>query len=479
MGIPIKKATEIPTDDHLVLLVHKGKHYPDGILSEEALQFLSETDKREQGNPVHLNLYHRQVLVVRYEAGENAAINYENLRKEGHTAFQQIKAQKWESLTIVNHTGDARAGLAFLEGLALTTYQFLKYFTDADQRIYKLTGIAISDQSVTTQQIRELQNVLDATMKARSLVNEPASFLTATQLSKEIQKLGQEAGFKVEVFNKKKIETLKMGGLLAVNQGSTEPPTFTILEWKPDHPKNNKPIILVGKGIVYDTGGLSLKPTKGSMDIMKCDMGGAAAVIGTMYAVAKNKLPLHVIALVPSTDNRPGLKAYAPGDVVKMHSGKTVEVLNTDAEGRMILADALSYAGKYKPELVFDAATLTGSAALAVGRYAMVCMGTAQREIFEDVAKTGHEVGERVVKFPLWNDFEEEIKSTVADIKNLGRPEAGAITAGKFLEHFTSYPWIHFDIAGPAWLDEEDSYRGQGGSGVGVRLFYHYLQNRI
>ena len=160
-----------------------------------------------------------------------------------------------------------------------------------------------------------------------------------------------------------------MGGLLAVNKGSVDPATFTIMEWKPENARNSKPIVLVGKGIVYDTGGLSLKPTANSMDLMKCDMGGAAAVSGAIYAIAKNNLPIHVIALVPATDNRPGGDAYAPGDVITMYSGKTVEVLNTDAEGRMILADALAYAKKFKPEVVIDLATLTGAAAVAVGKF--------------------------------------------------------------------------------------------------------------
>src|SRR5690606_37581030 len=187
------------------------------------------------------------------------------------------------------------------------------------------------------------------------------------QLAKEIARLGKEAGFKVTTLNKARIEKEKMGGILAVNQGSILPPTFTIMEHKPNKPVNKKPIVLVGKGVVYDTGGLSLKPTPASMDRMKSDMSGAAVVTGAMYAAAMLQLPLHIIALVPATDNRPGENAYVPGDVITMYSGTTVEVLNTDAEGRLLLADALHYAKRYNPELVVDFATLTGSAAMAVG----------------------------------------------------------------------------------------------------------------
>ena len=211
-----------------------------------------------------------------------------------------------------------------------------------------------------------------------------------------------------------------MGGLLAVNLGSKHPPTFSILEWKPAKAKNKKPIVLVGKGVVYDTGGLSLKPTANSMDMMKSDMAGAATVIGTMMAVAQAKLPIHVIALVPSTDNRPGHDAYVPGDVIRMYSGSTVEILNTDAEGRLILADALHYAKKYDPELVLDFATLTGSAARAVGPEAICYMGNTDRSVKEQVESSGHAVHERLIEFPLWKEYGEYLKSNVADLKNLG-----------------------------------------------------------
>jgi leucyl aminopeptidase len=288
-----------------------------------------------------------------------------------------------------------------------------------------------------------------------------------------MRKMGKNAGFKVEVLNKSQIEALKMGGLLAVNMGSQIPPTFTIMEYKPAKARNKKPVVLVGKGVVYDTGGLSLKPTPNSMDTMKCDMAGAAAVSCAMYAIAKAELNVHIIALVPATDNRPGENAYTPGDVIKMYDGQTVEVLNTDAEGRMILGDALAYAKKYKPELVMDFATLTGAAAAAIGSYGIVCMGTASAKL----KNAGNNVHERLVEFPFWEDYAKLIKSDIADMKNIGGPVGGAITAGKFLEKFTDYPWMHFDIAGPAFLGSNDSYRGKNGTGVGVRLIFDFIKN--
>jgi leucyl aminopeptidase len=308
-------------------------------------------------------------------------------------------------------------------------------------------------------------------------VNEPVNFLTATQLSKEFQKMGKAAGFNVEVFNKEKIKALKMGGLLAVNLGSIEPPTFSIMEYKPKNAKNKQPVILVGKGVVYDTGGVSLKPTANSMDMMKCDMAGSAAVGCTMYAIAKAKLPVYVIGLVPATDNRPGENAYVPGDVITMYNGMTVEMLNADAEGRMILADALAYAQKYNPKLVIDLATLTGAAVAAIGTSGIVAMGTADEKTKNKLKQSGNNVFERLAEMPFWDDYDELIKSDIADMKNLGGPYAGSITAGKFLARYISYPWMHFDIAGPAFLTAKDGYRIKGGTGVGVRLLFDYLKN--
>jgi len=325
-------------------------------------------------------------------------------------------------------------------------------------------------------ELSELQILIEAVYGTRDLVNQPLSYLNAVRLADEIKLLGKEAGFSVEVFGKEKIEELKMGGLLAVNKGSIDPPTFSILEWKPEKQQNKKPVILVGKGIVYDTGGLSLKPTPNSMDLMKSDMAGAAAVIGTIYAAAKSKLPVHIIGLIPATDNRPDGNAYVPGDVITMFNGLNVEVLNTDAEGRMILADALGYAKKYDPEIVIDIATLTGSAEAAVGHIGIVAMGTAKQEIIDNLAESGLNVYERIVQLPLWNEYAEMLKSDIADLKNIGGKYAGAITAGKFLERFTDYPWIHLDIAGTAFLTAKDSYRGKGGTGSPVRLLFDYLK---
>jgi leucyl aminopeptidase len=265
-----------------------------------------------------------------------------------------------------------------------------------------------------------------------------------------------------------------MGGLLAVNKGSIDPPTFSILEWKPTTPVNQKPIILVGKGVVFDTGGMNLKPGQ-FMNNMKMDMAGAATMVNALAAVAEAKLPVHLMALIPATDNRVNGNAYVTGDIVTMFDGTTVEVINTDAEGRMILADALSYAKKYNPELVIDAATLTGAAARAIGFHGIVAMGN-DNDTLASLEKSGERTYERIAKLPFWEEYAEELKSDVADLKHLGGAEGGAIHAGKFLEHFTDYPYVHLDIAGVAFTETEKSYHGKGGTGLGVRMLFDFLK---
>ena len=399
----------------------------------------------------------------------------EDSRRSGADIYKLLKENKVHEINVKTYFNDSdfteSVIVSYIEGLFLKNYYFDKYKSQKKRYTLKKVNVNLSKNKTL-----ELQNILDGVNFTKNLINEPLSFLTANQLSKEIKKINSSLNTKIKIFNKKKIEEMKMGGLLAVNKGSFDPPSFNIIEWKPQKHKNKKPVILVGKGVVYDTGGLSLKPTANSMDKMKSDMSGAGVVIGALYSVAKNNLPLHVIGLVPATDNRPGSKAYVPGDIVKMHNGSTVEVLNTDAEGRMLLADALSYAKKYKPELVIDLATLTGSAARAIGIYGAVIMGNTNTNI-KKIQKVGYKLNEKTVEFPLWEDYEKEIYSEIADIKNIGGANAGAITAGKFLEHFTDYDWIHIDIAGVSHTTRSHYYYNPGATGFGVRLLYYFLKN--
>ncbi|MCB0769180.1 MAG: leucyl aminopeptidase [Flavobacteriales bacterium] len=401
----------------------------------------------------------------------------EKARVAGDSMAGRLNAAKRTEAQIISLQDNSALTLALAEGVTLGSYGFRKYKSDT-KGSPTLKKVGIISKEVSAAEVDELADIMEATCTARDLVNEPVSFLNAVQLGAEIRTLAKSAGFKVEVMERSRIEALGLWGLLAVNKGSVDPPTFSVMEWKPKNAVNKKPIVLVGKGVVYDTGGLSLKPTPNSMDQMKCDMAGAAAVACTMALITKRELPVHVVGLVPATDNRPGGNAYAPGDVVRMHSGLTVEVLNTDAEGRMILADALSFGERYKPELIMTIATLTGSAARAIGTYGTVTMGTAKDETFAHLEAAGNTVFERVVRLPFWDEYDEEIKSDVADIKNIGSDMAGAQTAGKFLAHFTTHPFIHLDIAGPAFLSKKSAYRTKGGTGVGVRLFYEFIKRR-
>lgn len=405
------------------------------------------------------------VLIVANKTAEDS-------RKLGNQFFKLTKSEKLVAWNLfLNSTKENN--FAFLEGFLLSSYSFDKYQTKKDDFTLNLNLV----EGINKTDLKELLIIVESTFTAKTLINEPQSYLNATQYSKEIKELSKKHGFKLTVWDKEKIVKEKMGGILAVNKGSIQEPTFNILEYKGNTNSENW-IVLVGKGITYDTGGLSLKPTANSMDFMKSDMGGSAAVVGAISAIAANKLNINVVGLIPATDNRPGLDAVAPGDVITMYSGKTVEVLNTDAEGRLVLADALHYAKKYNPELVIDLATLTGAAARAIGKEGIVCMGNANENIKNELKNSGNNVYERLVEFPLWEEYESQIKSDIADIKNLGGALAGATTAGMFLQHFVDYPWMHFDIAGPAFLHAEDSYRGKNGTGVGVRLLYNFIKNR-
>jgi len=402
--------------------------------------------------------------------------NLEEFRIEGNVLNKSCKKYNFKDMFIESDSEKSFL-LAYTEGFLLTDYQFDKYLSKKEKN--HLKNIFILNKELHQKDVDFLTAVIDAVYIARNLVNEPASVLTSIELSKKIEDYGKKKSFFTEVLSKSKIESLKMGGLLAVNQGSSHPPTFNILEWNPAKKKNTKPIILIGKGIVYDTGGLSLKPTTNSMDYMKSDMAGAAAVIGIFCAAAAMKLNLHLIGLIPATDNRPGQNAYAPGDIIRMYDGSTVEVLNTDAEGRLILADALEYAKKYKPQLVIDIATLTGAAAVAIGKYGIAAFTNVDKKLDNNLIEAGNYVNERLVSFPMWDDYSELIKSDIADLKNVGGKDAGAITAAKFLEKFTDYPWVHLDIAGCAFNSADYKYFTKGGSGIGVRLIIKYLQTLL
>lgn len=477
MNIKISKTKDIQVDFPVIYLANNENDLKDFSFSPSEFEYIKKqaSDKKKT---VKINSYFKWSYIQWIDTEKEENKIKEKLRRAAGNIYNTLKENKHEEIVIVDLSKNSEYAIAYIEGIALSHYQFLKYFSKDDEKKNHLKEIFIHSPNVKNDQIEELLLLNESITYTKNLVNEPVSFLNTEQFSQEIIKLGTKAGFEVEVFNKKKIESLKLNGLLTVNKGSIDPPAFSVLTWKPENAVNKKPYILVGKGVVYDTGGMNIK-TGNNMDTMKSDMAGAAAVVGTFHAIAKSKTPVYIIGLIPITDNRPNANAYVSDDIITMHSGATVEVKNTDAEGRLILADALSYAKKYEPELVIDLATLTGSANAAIGDLGIVAMTNIKDNKFDLLKNAGENVHERIVEFPIWEEYGEMIKSEIADIKNIGGSVAGAITAAKFLEHFTDYPWIHLDIAGPAFLTKKDNYRGIGATAVGVRLLFDFFKNQL
>lgn len=462
-----------PPGEHLIVLAEKETlDRLTACLSTDELALVRQGADREVRSFFFLRPG-GSVTVRLLSDDKDADIAREDTRLAGAEALRELLQYKLEAVTLRDYCRGPHL-FDFAEGLALSTFQFLKYFNQPEKRAHKLRTIRL--ETPDSQAVAELDTLVAAVFEARRLVNEPFSFLNSPQLAEEARSLGAAHGFTVDVLGKEKIEALKMGGLLAVNQASNVPPQFIVLEWIPVDPRNDQPVVLVGKGVVYDTGGYSLKPSEG-MEYMKSDMAGAAAVLGTFVAAARNRLPVHLVGLIPVTDNMVSANAIAPGHVIRMASGKTVEVMNTDAEGRLILADALHYAKRYKPFLVLDFATLTGAAVRALGQQAICYMGTASKEVKTALETSGFRTYERLAELPFWREYADDLKSQTADIKNVGGPTAGAITAGKFLEYFTEgYPWLHLDIAGPAFSKVPTGYKTKEGTGVGVRLMYDFLK---
>ena len=370
----------------------------------------------------------------------------------------------------------ARQALA--EGVRLGGYKFLRYKTEGEP--VKLTRVDVAGGSgVRNQAALDLGNaVADGQILARDLVNEPGGTLTAPEFARRAAAIGRSAGLTVKVWDAAAIKKGKLGGLLGVNRGSDLPPRLVELTYRPKG-KASGTIALVGKGIVFDSGGLSIKTGQGMMT-MKCDMGGGAAVIGAMSVLPHIAPACRVRAFVPMTDNMLGGDATRPGDVLKIRNGKTIEVLNTDAEGRLILADALSLASEAKPDAIIDLATLTGACMVALGPKIAGLMGNNDPWI-DQIRAASDVSGERVWPLPLPKDYRKQFESTVADMKNIGTAHGGALTAGLILEEFVAdgIAWAHIDIAGPAWSDADDADITKGGTGFGVRLLVEVLRSFV
>jgi len=410
--------------------------------------------------------------------GKKRELTDERIRQGAGAAIQALRGTSIKGCTTILHLA-GKGGNEFLqaavEGAALGGYGFSQYKTKNDdnggiEKAWLLYPPAYA-MEMAEKVVAETQKVCEAVLFVRDLVSQPGN---VAFLAKKGLEMSARFGITCRVLERDEIEQNGMEALLAVARGSRQPPRFIILEYTGAGAKE-RPTVLVGKGITFDSGGISLKPREG-MEKMKDDMAGGAAVMGTLMAAAALNLPVNLVGLVPAAENLPGGGAYKPGDVVKSMSGQTIEIVNTDAEGRMILCDALHYAKRYRPAALIDLATLTGACVVALGNVASGMMGNDEG-LKRAIRSAAEKCGERVWELPLWEEYGELMKSDIADLKNAGGAEAGAISAGWFLKSFVGKSrWVHLDIAGTAWMDKDRPYQPKGATGVGVRLLVEYLK---
>lgn len=416
--------------------------------------------------------------------GKEEEISNEVIRIALYKAVKKVKELKDSKLYIdfikTNKLCHNTIVMSMIEGLYYSDYRFDKYKSDKKEQTKLEISIAnVSEDKIKdTEKCMEEANIIaEAVLLARDLVNEPANVLYPETLAEAAVEAGRKFGFSAEVLNEKQIEENNMKAFMSVAKGSINPPRFIIMRYFGDEENKDEVLGLVGKGLTYDSGGYSLKPND-SMVTMKSDMGGAAAVIGAIGAIAKNKLSINVVAVVAACENLISGGAYKPGDIIGSMAGKTIEVLNTDAEGRLTLVDAVHYViEKGKASKVIDAATLTGAALVALGTTTTAVVSNND-EFYEELQKASSESGEKVWRLPDFEEYKKLIKSDIADLKNTGGKYAGTITAGLFIGEFVqNKPWLHLDIAGTAWAGNEKDYYTKGGTGVGVRTLYYLAKN--
>lgn len=462
----------------------------DNIL-EGSLHEMLRT-KEFEGKPNELILFHTQGKVpakrlILVGLGKKKDLGLDHIRQAMGQAVKRIRQAKTSSFMVmfpnVGLSGVSELDLAqvMTEGAILGSYQFTVYRSEAQtaKHVSAMTILASSKGQLPelTEGIRRGVATAEATVFVRDLCNHPSNVMTPTKIATEAKAVAREAGVNLKILEQKDMEKLGMGALLGVAKGSHEPPKFIILQYHGAKKRDDRPVVLVGKTITFDTGGISLKPAE-NMERMKADMTGGAEVLATMRAVARLKLPLNLVGILPAAENMPGGRAMRPGDVVKTLSGKTVEVQNTDAEGRLILSDGLAYATRFKPAALIDIATLTGACVVALGQFAIGMFGT-DGNLKEAIREAGLRAGERVWEMPLWEEYFEQLHSDVADMRNIGGRGGGMITAALFLSKFVGdCPWVHLDIASTDWSDRERAYISKGPTGIGTRLLIQFLIER-
>jgi leucyl aminopeptidase len=466
--------------DALVLIGFEGAP-PEAAPAREAIQELYASGEFT-GKPLEISILHRPAgfkakRLVLAGAGKQDNFDAAELRKLSGAVLRSLKSKgvRTIALALDGSAGSDGFAAAAVEGAMLADLDPDRYKTDpkkADKQVDSFTVLGATQASLDRGRIlAEAQNF------TRSLGNEPSNVMTPLRLAESARQMAAEFGLECEVLEQDHMRQLGMGALLGVAQGSVEPPALIILRYRPAQPSTSKDHLgLVGKGVTFDTGGISIKPAEG-MEKMRYDMAGGAAVLGAMRAIAQLKPAIPVTALVPAVENMPGGKAQRPGDIVTTLSGKTVEVLNTDAEGRLILIDALTYAQRLGCTHLVDAATLTGSIVVALGAVNMGAF-TNNQAFFDKLASAAKAEGEKVWQMPMDEEYKEALKSDFADWHNIGGRPAGSVTAAWFLRNFVDdTPWIHLDIAGTAWLDDAKPYLAKGASGSGVRMFVRLAES--
>ena len=483
--IGVKKAApEEVESDLLAVCLHTGEDPPEGLstAAQPAVSREDFTGKRGQTSLLYTedDLKAGRLLLV--GLGERASFTPENLRRTAATVARRARTLKARNVAFVLPTpegsdvrGSARAAA---EGAVLGLYRFDAYKTKNDQagepEGFDLVLGGSEDEEAATGGAGVGAKIASGSVLARNLANEPSNTATPEYLADRAQEIADRYGMSATVLDRAGIEAEGLTGLATVGRSASNEPRFIVLE----HRKGGgeKPVAIVGKAVTFDSGGISIKPTTG-MEDMKFDMGGGAAVLGAMEAVGALDLPLDVVAIVPATENLPGGGAFKPGDVLTMANGKTVEILTTDAEGRLILADALCYARRYEPAAVVDCATLTGACVVALGAHASGLMGNDE-DLVAEVQTAGEATGERAWPLPLFEEYTEQIKGDTADLKNSGGRGGGALTAGAFLKEFADFPWAHLDIAGTAYGKKGNAYTTKGATGVPARLLVEFLIGR-
>ena len=410
-------------------------------------------------------------LAFVFGLGKKGELNPETLRKAGGGVAKACVANKVKSVCFILPVDGKEAYMsqAVAEGLILGSYQFNEFRTTDEDSFEMETATVVGGNQ---KAVKKGVAIANGVCLARDLDNRPGNVATPTHLAENAQAIGKSGGMKVTVFEREKFTKMGMGALAGVASGTKIPPKFILMEYW-GAKKSAKPVVLVGKGLTFDSGGISIKPAN-RMDEMKYDMCGSGVVLGVMKAIAALSPKMNIVGIIPSTENMSGDKAYRPGDILKAYNGKTIEILNTDAEGRLILADGLSYATKhYDPKYILDFATLTGAVVVALGHVASGIMGT-DAELINNIKASSVKTGEKVWEFPLWEEFLEQVKSKIADVKNVGASgQAGSIAGGAFLKAFVGddIPWCHFDIAGTAWGDKNLPYLNKGtATGEVIRL---------